>query len=233
MSMFSTESFPRSTRTRAGSIASPHPARPISKRAGALAFAAAAALAVLGLDLATAPKADAAFIVTIEQVGANVVVTGSGTIDLSGLAPYGGYGDFGAAIAPSQGTITIGSTNFDAVNLYTGFNGPSIFGPGGVTVASSGSGDKVAIAELSNQLAVPSGYVSGSALTDSSTYDNTTLAALGVTDGTYTWTWGSGADVDSFTLDIGPLAVPEPASFALLGAGLIGLAFTLRRRATP
>jgi hypothetical protein len=55
-------------------------------------------------------------------------------------------------------------------------------------------------------LFVPNGYVSDSPLSDTSTYDNQTFVTLGATPGTYVWTWGSGADADSFTLDIGTIA---------------------------
>lgn len=51
--------------------------------------------------------------------------------------------------------------------------------------SSSGSGDKVAIEAYVNELAVPEGYISGSALADSSTYNNATFASLGLTPGTY------------------------------------------------
>jgi uncharacterized membrane protein YdcZ (DUF606 family) len=60
---------------------------------------------------------------------------------------------------------------------------------------------------------VLSGYTSGSALSDSATYDNQTFSSLGVTPGTYEWTWGSGAHADSFTFDV---VVPAP----LIGRGL-------------
>jgi hypothetical protein len=101
-------------------------------------------------------------------------------------------------------------------------------GVGGLTSASSGSGNVVEIIGAFNDLAVPSGYVSGNFLSDMSTYDNQTLASLEVTPGTYVWTWGPTALDDTFTLVIP--AVPEPASLTLLGAGFTALAFLRRRR---
>ena len=62
---------------------------------------------------------------------------------------------------------------------------------------------------------MPSGY-SGNTLSDTATYDNQTFNSLGVTHGTYVWNWGSGANADSFTLNIGTVAVPAP----LIGRGL-------------
>jgi FG-GAP-like repeat len=49
-------------------------------------------------------------------------------------------------------------------------------------------------------LRVP-GYVSGTALSGSLTYGGASLATLGVTPGTYVWTWGTGAN-QNFTLQI-------------------------------
>jgi hypothetical protein len=82
-------------------------------------------------------------------------------------------------------------------------------------------------------LIVPIGYVSGSALSDTSTYDNATFNSLGVTPGTYVWTWGSGANADSFTLNIGAAVVPEPSSLLLLGAAFAVLLFVVRARQAP
>lgn len=47
------------------------------------------ALAALGVSLGAVPKAEAAYIVTMEQVGSNVVATGSGSIDLTSLSFVG------------------------------------------------------------------------------------------------------------------------------------------------
>jgi hypothetical protein len=59
--------------------------------------------------------------------------------------------------------------------------------------------------------------MSGSPLSDTSTYDNATFASLGVTPGTYEWTWGAGVN-QNFTLNA---AVPVPGP--IVGAGLPGL----------
>jgi hypothetical protein len=56
-------------------------------------------------------------------------------------------------------------------------------------------------------LFVPRGYVSGNPLSDSATYSGQTFATLGVTPGTYVWTWGSGAN-QNFTLKILSAIVP-------------------------
>ncbi len=72
-------------------------------------------------------------------------------------------------------------------------------------------------------LAVPTGYVSGAALSDSATWNNATISSLGLTPGTYTWAWGNGATADSFVIDVEAPRVPEPASLALLATAVLGL----------
>jgi hypothetical protein len=76
-------------------------------------------------------------------------------------------------------------------------------------------------------LNLPNGYVSGSPLSATSTYTSQTFASLGLTPGTYTWTWGSGPTADSFTVQIG--AVPEPTSSLLVCLSLVFAALQRRR----
>jgi hypothetical protein len=85
-------------------------------------------------------------------------------------------------------------------SFYGFVNGPA-FGTGDIDNANSGSGDLVG-ALFGYYIIVPNGYVSNSPLSDTATYDNATLASLGLTPGTYVWTWGDGTD-QSFTLEIG------------------------------
>ncbi len=77
---------------------------------------------------------------------------------------------------------------------------------------------------------MPPGYLSGAALSDSMTFNNATFASLGVTPGTYLWSWGTGLPNQNFTLIIGGVGVPDGGStVSLLGFALLGLV-ALRRK---
>jgi hypothetical protein len=185
--------------------------------------AAALGLAMLIASEVSCRPAQAAYIVTLLQEGSDVVASGSGTIDLAGLSPSCPTScETNAGMLPRIGSISTGPVNGVPSQFYTGFAGPTSFGTGDFTLPSSGSGDIVSIDGTFNILSLALDYVSGSALSDSSTYGNQTFSSLGVTPGNYTWTWGSGATADSFTLEIEAAAVPEPSSL-LLGIALAAL----------
>jgi protein with PEP-CTERM/exosortase system signal len=160
-----------------------------------------------GLSIRTA---QAGYIVTLQQVGPNVVATGNGAIDLTDLSFLNSGVAVGGAINPSIAFIVTGTGG--SGSLYSGFTGPTSFGSGGGKASGNGSGDIVGIDGKDDFLYVPEGYVSGAALSDSMTFTTATFASLGVTPGTYIWTWGSGEHADSFTLRIGPATAPDSGS---------------------
>src|SRR5512135_3635764 len=72
-------------------------------------------------------SAEATFVVDINQVGPNVVITGSGTLNVTGLTlggPTGGVPEIGASVP----TINVGAPA--AGTFYVGITGPSSFGSG-------------------------------------------------------------------------------------------------------
>jgi PEP-CTERM motif-containing protein len=186
----------------------------------------AAVAAALGLAMLGSP-ADAAVVIDIFQSGGDVEVAGSGAIDLTDLT-FNGTGSLIApgVLGPSAGVAIVG-TGGAAFVIYTGFSGPASFGTGGLVGASSGSGDVFGLEAFPQQLIVPDGY-SGSSLSGSSTFDNVTIASLGLTPGRYVYTWGSGADADSLTVNVA--AVPEPSTWAMMLLGFAGLGFAGYRK---
>jgi hypothetical protein len=162
-------------------------------------------------------NAQAAFIVNLVEDGlGNVVATGSGTIDTTDLT-LGSTINQHATVFPSNGQITLGPT-----------------GNTSCTNPSSGSGNLVEINGGTDHLFLPLAYSSGAALSDTDTWNGASLSSLGATPGTYVWTWGTGPDADSFTLNVG--SVPEPSAIALCGlaaAGMICRRWRSSRLANP
>ncbi len=197
-----------------------------------LSKARASVLVFLGWAAAFAlfaPRADAnsLFTVTFAPDGfGNVVATGTGSIDLTGLSPSGTASDPGFVWPsfPINGSYEVTGPKASVnESFYTNLTGPARFGSGAQVVADSGSGDTVGLIS-GHGLYVPVGYTSGAALSSTSTYDNTDLATLGLTPGTYVSTWSNG----SFEVDISTVPIPEPGSIVLVA--ICGAAFYCRRR---
>jgi hypothetical protein len=174
----------------------------------------------------SAPSAWAGYTVTLQQVGSNTVATGSGAIDLTGLA-FDFTSNTVAGIWPHMGFISVGPTTVPSTDQYSGITGPASFGIGAFENAFDGSGDLVAIFGSGSARIVPHGYVSGSPLSDSATYAGT-FGNIGITPGTYVWTWGMGQN-QNFTL----IAVPEPRVGLLLGVGFLLLVVVRLRQLRP
>ena len=169
-----------------------------------------------------------AYTVTLHQVEANVVATGSGAINLTGLTLFI-TSTPQAEVFAQVALITTGQSSVD-VPTYIGSSGPTSFGSGMGFLPNTSSGDFVGIQGHIGHLFVPAGYVSNHTPSDSMTFTGATFASLGVTPGAYTWTWGTGLANQNFTLQIGPATVPDSGSTVfLLGCALLGLA-ALRRK---
>jgi hypothetical protein len=189
---------------------------------------ASLALLIIGVT----SRAEASVIIDITQSGSDVVATGSGSIDTSntsaltflmniavGSGIYSGY--------DGAGELGLGPTSFNT-DIYTGsITGPAL-GSGALIYASSGAGDAFVLDPGDGAIGVPTGYTSGAALSDSATWSGTTLTDLGLTPGTYVYTWGSGANLDSVTVNVE--AAPEPGSVFLLGIGGVALLLYCSRK---
>ena len=152
----------------------------------------------------------AGYIVTLQQVGSDVVATGSGVIDLTGLTllspPFStAFQNLLRRINPpslnSGGGVIVTGPMSQPFDCYNTVSGPISFGVGSLTLASSGTGDDVGILPNNGILIVPQGYVSEASLVNIATWNGATFSSLGVTPGVYEWTWGTGDD-QNFTLEI-------------------------------
>jgi hypothetical protein len=145
------------------------------------------------------------FVVTVSQVGGDVVWSGSGGFDLTGLTYYQNINTGNSGSINANFAVFASSPN-PTVSLYYGSSSsiPSTFGSGNVN-ANFSSGDSFGVIDITSIfcLAVPDGYVSGSYISGTMTFTGQTIAGLGLTEGTYTYTWTSGANQTGMTLIIG------------------------------
>jgi len=188
-------------------------------------------LAVLGLGVIFWPSiaAHSAIVLTVKQVGNDVVVIGSGSANTTSLlnppdSPTQ-EPDYTNALWDNQ--IYAGPAAFNGVppqvdvNLWGGINGPLSFNTDpfiATTYPDSGSGDLfgIYIDTVNNQplLVLPLLYGSGNPLNGTSRFDSTTLSGLGLNPGVFIWNWGTGQNADSFELRIEPVPVPAPLPLA-------------------
>lgn len=206
--------------------------------------------ALLAASLLAATVAQASLALTIQQVGSDVVLTSSGGLahpaNIVGIPQ--GNADFntpigGSGIAPAGGDILLAAPSQNLLwGVWQGavINGPASFGSGGATLPSAVSnpfngssigidmsgttGDLYYVPATGSFDDAPSPPGIGNGIT--ATWSNTTIAGLGLTEGTFVYEldarFGNNQTITMFI-------VPEPNTFGLIGLGGLALAF-LRRR---
>lgn len=184
-------------------------------------------LASIFLCLVTCVCDTNAVVITCQPVGADVVCSAPETsFDLTGLTAAGRGSLNGGLISPSTRDFRLGQFASVSTDFYTGWSGPATFGTGGIATADSGTVSSFGLT-FSDQLYLPRDYVSLATIPASqSTYANADFATLGITPGTYTWSWGANAN-QRITLN----AVPEASAVLCLSAvGLCVAGFATSRR---
>ncbi len=183
--------------------------------------------AVLGVA-GPAAIATAGVVVDISEVNDDVVMSGSGSLDVSLWtieAPGGHIPGVGAQIGPN-----VGPFNGD-IEVYVSpvnFQGPAAIGSGTGFFTGDGTGTNFGIDVSRPSLVLPEDYIDNTPLAATALVEDESFATIGLTPGSYTWTWDTASGgSDFFTVNVA--AVPEPTSLALLSISAVAL---LRRRRT-
>jgi hypothetical protein len=162
--------------------------------------------------------ATAPFSVSFVESGSNILMSYSGTLDLTGLDFVENINPGSGGVGAAQGAFGIGPSGVPNVSLYTGatFSYPSNFGTGGGSPSSvTGTGDYFGVFSglyPTNTLVVPTGYTSGNFIQGTTTLSASTFSSLGMSAGTYNYSWGAGSG-QSFVLTIGGAGpTPTPTS---------------------
>lgn len=167
-----------------------------------------------------ATPAEATVTVNIMEVGPDVVATANGTLNLA-LMAFRGTFSADDRIFPAAGVLDWADSG--RLDVYLGISGPTRFGPGGPTLASTSLGSF--LLDIPD-VGVPEDYVSGSPISATATYSGQTFASLGVTPGQYIYYTPS----DTVIINIGQAAgaVPEPSTWVMMLLGFAGIGFGMR-----
>lgn len=190
------------------------------------------ALLSAGVLLAALPcQAHAAVNIYVSDDGTDTLVQVLGSLDLSGFTKVSPNGtEPGSDFVQGHNSILYVGDPRQGLQAYTGLTNNNVFGGYGTSFANSGSGTGFGIngAYTLPRLLLPTSYVSGDAIAGSATYLYRTIDSLGLTRGDYVYASAS----DSITLHVGQSAsaVPEPASWGLMIAGVGAVGGAVRRK---
>ncbi|MFZ9855088.1 MAG: hypothetical protein ACO3I0_08225 [Limisphaerales bacterium] len=197
----------------------------ITKPFYALVFAGACATSAYGQYTLT---------FNIQEVGIDVVVSASGAVNLSNWGSLGSsYSHSSGFLNPSTGLAVVGAGQLWYYPEPSLGSPNPIMGPGSSRASTSFTGDVVGVTvniSGDSELYIKQNYVSGSALSGTATYANTTLSLLGFNPTSSSYTYTKGTDTIVFNIGSVPPPVPEASgSVAGIGLALAGW-YQLRRR---
>ena len=185
-------------------------------------------------------SAKAVITLTFEQIGNDVAIRGSGKANLSALTLDTSSDTFQNVLTHDQAYA--GASPFEAgsVDLYRGtISGPASFSsntdlteePDSLT----SSGPIFGIMAFRPRVVLPKGYVSNTEISGISVIKNVSISSLGLTPGSFEWTWG---DAGTGTFDPINLIIPAnegvPGPLPIAGAAvMLGWCRKMRRLTRP
>ncbi|WP_395456689.1 hypothetical protein [Acidovorax delafieldii] len=169
-------------------------------------------LGVLAL-VSAATSAHAVYTLNFVQSGPDMVLTGSGSLDISGTVQNAGIANcVGGNGYVTPNTICIGG-GAAGITIPAAFAVLPAITSGANSFANSSTGPAVYVSVSS--LYLPAGYVSGTAISNSSTFNGQTYASMGLTVGTtISRALPSG---DTIVIRVGPIAPSQAQSIPTLG----------------
>ena len=172
-------------------------------------------VAVIGM-LTFGSSALAGIVVNISEVGSDVVATATGSFDLSAVNYlFDDPPEVYSYMWLEYDALTFGGTGQSYYSADTFVGSGSDMGSGDQVLATSSNEGLILGAYSSGTLLLGTGYVSGAAINREMTFADASLSSLGLNEGSYTWTYTTGGNTDTYTMVVG--AVPEPATFAFIG----------------
>lgn len=152
--------------------------------------------------------------ISIVEVGADVVATVSGAIDLSGLTVDvtqavvdGINGGGGGELKFSNSTLT--RYNGMSSGVAQGAFGSNTLTPGD-TLSINNEFAFLSLTTATPILLVDAGYTSNTAISGTLTFLSKSLFTMGLTAGSYSWDWNGGLNTLSLQVGPGPTSTPTP-----------------------
>jgi hypothetical protein len=163
----------------------------------------------------SSPVLPTEFDIVVEQIGSDVVWSGSGAFDFTSFSKISSSSGLQGSSTPQLGAFAVAPVGFSSYDQWGGTftSFPNSFGSGTYTVTSSSTGSLFGVSYLNasnRRIIVPENYVSGTIISGTMTFSNTTLSSLGYTSGTYTFEWGTQGNISIINLTILPAPTPTP-----------------------